>query len=153
MIYTAPCIMFWMRAYPLLGQVGGVWALEFSSFLGPKWHPPIGSMPYLKAQKTLHFQGPSPSHWYLLSCIYSTPLYYSLARFSFWLWGLPYITLWGRPVCIKTQKNFFIFLLSVEALLEADSNEFWFGTFYVFFSWYFEQFICWAYKGTTMLWT
>ena len=23
MIYTALCIMFWMRAYPLLGQVGG----------------------------------------------------------------------------------------------------------------------------------
>jgi hypothetical protein len=38
MIYTALC-MFWMRAYPLLGQVGGGWALEFESFLGPvKWH-------------------------------------------------------------------------------------------------------------------
>ncbi len=38
MIYTAPCIMFWMRAYPLQGKVGGGWALEFSSFLGPvKW--------------------------------------------------------------------------------------------------------------------
>jgi hypothetical protein len=33
MIYTAPCIMFWVRAYPLRGEVGGVWALEFSSFL------------------------------------------------------------------------------------------------------------------------
>jgi hypothetical protein len=32
MIYTAPCIMFWMRAYPLRGEVGGGWALEFSSF-------------------------------------------------------------------------------------------------------------------------
>jgi hypothetical protein len=31
--------MFWMRAYPLQGQVGGGWALEFKSFLGPvKWH-------------------------------------------------------------------------------------------------------------------
>ncbi len=39
MIYTAPCIMFWMRAYPLRGEMGGTWALEFSSFLGPvKWH-------------------------------------------------------------------------------------------------------------------
>ncbi len=38
MIYTAPCIMFWMRAYPLRGEVEGGWALEFSSFLGPvKW--------------------------------------------------------------------------------------------------------------------
>jgi hypothetical protein len=26
MIYTALCLMFWMRAYPLLGQVGGGWA-------------------------------------------------------------------------------------------------------------------------------
>ncbi len=39
MIYTALCIMFWMRAYPLQGEVGGGWALELSSFLGPvKWH-------------------------------------------------------------------------------------------------------------------
>jgi hypothetical protein len=30
MIYTAPCIMFWMRAYPLRGDAGGGWALEFS---------------------------------------------------------------------------------------------------------------------------
>jgi hypothetical protein len=38
-IYTAQCIMFWMRAYryPLLGEVGGGWALEFPSSLGPKW--------------------------------------------------------------------------------------------------------------------
>jgi len=32
MIYTAPCKMFWMRAYPLQEEVGGGWALEFSSF-------------------------------------------------------------------------------------------------------------------------
>jgi hypothetical protein len=35
MIYIAPCIMFWMRAYSLRGEVGGGWALEFSNFLGP----------------------------------------------------------------------------------------------------------------------
>jgi hypothetical protein len=35
MIYTASCIIFWMRAYPLQGEVGGGWALEFKSFLGP----------------------------------------------------------------------------------------------------------------------
>ncbi len=43
MIYPAPCIMFWMRAYPLHGQVGGGWALKFESFLGPvnsRAHPP-----------------------------------------------------------------------------------------------------------------
>jgi hypothetical protein len=33
MIYTAPCIMFLMRADPLWGQVGGGWALEIKSFL------------------------------------------------------------------------------------------------------------------------
>ncbi len=38
--------MFWMGAYPLLGEVGGGWALEFLSFLGPKWHLPIRSMPF-----------------------------------------------------------------------------------------------------------
>jgi hypothetical protein len=34
MIYTALCIMFWMHVYPLLGEVGWVWALEFSSIFG-----------------------------------------------------------------------------------------------------------------------
>ncbi len=27
--------MFWMLAYPLLGEVGGGWALEFPSFWAP----------------------------------------------------------------------------------------------------------------------
>jgi hypothetical protein len=36
MIYTAPCIMFWMHAYPSIWQVGGGWALEIESFLGPR---------------------------------------------------------------------------------------------------------------------
>jgi hypothetical protein len=36
MIYTALCVMFWMRAYPLqVGQVGRGWALDIESFLGP----------------------------------------------------------------------------------------------------------------------
>ncbi len=39
--------MFWKRAYPLLGEVGGGWALEFSSFLGPvKWHPAVRWVPF-----------------------------------------------------------------------------------------------------------
>jgi hypothetical protein len=47
MNYTAPCIMFWMRAYPLRGEVGGGWALEFSSFLGPvKWHRADRRVPF-----------------------------------------------------------------------------------------------------------
>ncbi len=50
-IYTAPCIMFWMRAYPLQGEVGGGWALEFSSFLGPvKWHRADRRVPFHRAQ-------------------------------------------------------------------------------------------------------
>ncbi len=32
MIYTALCIMFWMHTHPLLGQLGGGWALEINSF-------------------------------------------------------------------------------------------------------------------------
>jgi hypothetical protein len=35
MIYTAPCVMFLMRADPLLGQVGGGLALEILNFFGP----------------------------------------------------------------------------------------------------------------------
>ncbi len=35
MIYTAPCVMFLMRADTLLGEVVGELALEISSFVGP----------------------------------------------------------------------------------------------------------------------
>jgi hypothetical protein len=42
MIYTAPYVMLLMRATPLRGQVGGGWALEIDTFLGPvKWHRAI----------------------------------------------------------------------------------------------------------------
>ncbi len=52
MIYTAPCKMFWMRAYLLIGQVGGGWAMEFESFLGRvKWHRADRRVPF-GAQKT-----------------------------------------------------------------------------------------------------
>jgi hypothetical protein len=44
---TAPCIMFWMRAYTLRGEVGGGWALEFLSFLGPvKWERADRGVPF-----------------------------------------------------------------------------------------------------------
>ncbi len=47
MIYTAPCIMFWMPAYPLRWKVGGSWALEIESFLGPvKWHRADRRVPF-----------------------------------------------------------------------------------------------------------
>ncbi len=35
MIYTAPCVMFLVRADTLWGQVGGGWALEIEIFFGP----------------------------------------------------------------------------------------------------------------------
>jgi hypothetical protein len=55
MNYTAPCIMFWMCAYLLLGQVGAGWALEFESFLGPvKWHPADRRVPF-GAQKARYW--------------------------------------------------------------------------------------------------
>ncbi len=38
--YTSLYIMFLMRANLLLGQVGGGWALEISTFLGPPLSPP-----------------------------------------------------------------------------------------------------------------
>ncbi len=62
MIYTDPCIMFGMRAYPLRGQVGGAWALEFESFLGSvKWHQADRRVPF-GTQKTRELHGPTPSH-------------------------------------------------------------------------------------------
>jgi len=51
--------MFWMREYPLLGEVGGGWAQEFSSFLGPKWHSP-GAMPFHSAQKLSNSRAQPP---------------------------------------------------------------------------------------------
>ncbi len=68
--------MFWMRAYPLLGEGGGSWALEFSSFFWPQMEItyrlfPISQGAYtflglsgirfacchFRAQKSLDFQG------------------------------------------------------------------------------------------------
>ncbi len=65
MIYTAPCIMFWNRAYLLQGQVGGGWALDFKSFLGPCENgiEPIGECTY-----DLYF----PLHNVLDACISTT---------------------------------------------------------------------------------
>ncbi len=62
MIYTAPCIMFWMRAYQLHGQVERGWALEIASFLGHvKSHRANRRGPF-GALNTWGFQGPAPSH-------------------------------------------------------------------------------------------
>jgi hypothetical protein len=48
-----------MRAYPLRGEVGGGWALEFSSFLGPvKWHGANRRVPF-GAQKLENSTSPN----------------------------------------------------------------------------------------------
>jgi hypothetical protein len=62
LIDTALYVMLLMRANPLHGQVGGGWATGISTFLGPKWHMPNGSLPFHKAKTSLYFQGASPSH-------------------------------------------------------------------------------------------
>jgi hypothetical protein len=52
MIYTAPYIMFLMLEDTLRGQVGGGWALEIETFLGPvKWHRTVRRVPF-GAQKS-----------------------------------------------------------------------------------------------------
>jgi hypothetical protein len=60
MIYTAP--MFLMHANPLRGQVGGGWAPEIKTFLGPvKFALAARRMPF-GAHKCRDFQGPTSSH-------------------------------------------------------------------------------------------
>jgi hypothetical protein len=55
MIYTASCVMLLVRAASLRGQVGGSWALDIETFLGPlKLHRADRRMPF-GAQKS---QGP-----------------------------------------------------------------------------------------------
>jgi hypothetical protein len=44
--------MFWRRGYTLRGEVGGGWALEFPSFLGPvKWHRADRRVPFARIRK------------------------------------------------------------------------------------------------------
>jgi hypothetical protein len=39
MVYMAPYLMILIGAIPIRAQVGGGWALEMETFLGPfKWH-------------------------------------------------------------------------------------------------------------------
>ncbi len=53
--------MIWMQEIHNEGRLKE-WALQVETFLGTKWHSPIGSMPFHRNQKTLDFQGPTPSH-------------------------------------------------------------------------------------------
>jgi hypothetical protein len=63
MISTALYVMLLMWANPLRGKVGGGWALEIETFLGPvKWHRAVRRMP-CGAQNSQHVkQGPTLSH-------------------------------------------------------------------------------------------
>jgi hypothetical protein len=60
MIYTALCIMFWMLAYPLLGEVGGGWALEFPVFFWPQMELAYRLIPISQGPKISGIPGPNP---------------------------------------------------------------------------------------------
>ncbi len=47
MIYTAQYVMLLTRANSRRGQVGGDWALEIDTFLGPvQWHRAVRRVPF-----------------------------------------------------------------------------------------------------------
>jgi hypothetical protein len=88
MIYTALYVMLLMRANLLHGQVGGGWALEIRTFLGPvKWHRavrrvPFGAVPYqsevhrqLTSLCTRASRGPSAVNFYYRTAPPSTSLH------------------------------------------------------------------------------
>ena len=59
MIYTALCIMFWMRAYTFRGEGRRGMGPGIPEFLGPvKWERADRRVPF-GAQKTREFQGPT----------------------------------------------------------------------------------------------
>ena len=81
------------------------------------------TLPAQKKLKRVHIISSSPS----------PPSVYNISLFSHILSSLCVVYPRGRSFSIKTLKRFYLaFLLSVEALLEADPNEFWFGTLYMF---------------------
>ncbi len=88
MIYTAPCVCFQCGQHPLRGQVGGGWALEIETFLGPvKWHWADRRVPFGAQKSRCHFTGPKKvlisraqprADQSLRSWLYSIP--------DFWSW-------------------------------------------------------------------
>jgi hypothetical protein len=82
MIYTAPYVMFWMRADPLRGQVGGGWALEIKTFLGPvkmaKWPTTYCLLPVAIA-----YYLPNPDRYLYLQvpAVYMSTIYCLLPNF------------------------------------------------------------------------
>jgi hypothetical protein len=63
MIYTAPCLMFLMRADTLRGELVGGLALEISSFVGPCEMARADRRVPFGAQKTRDYQRQPPHHF------------------------------------------------------------------------------------------
>jgi hypothetical protein len=59
--------MFWRREYTLCGEVGGGWALEFPSFLGPvKWQRADRRVPFGATGSSQCWSVGQPVHSFLL---------------------------------------------------------------------------------------
>ncbi len=52
--------MFWMRAYPLLGQVGGGFGPGILVFLGPQWHSLSARCRFTGPKKLLNSRAQPP---------------------------------------------------------------------------------------------
>ncbi len=63
LIDTALYVMHLMQANPLLGQVGGGWALEILPFFGSKWHSPNSSLPFHRAEKIIGHCAADAAFW------------------------------------------------------------------------------------------
>ncbi len=55
-------LKFFLADFQILGPLGCQGRVVIPQN-GPKWHSPIGSMPFHRAQKTREFQGPTPSNF------------------------------------------------------------------------------------------
>ncbi len=102
--------MFWMRAYTLRGEVGGGWALEFPSFLGPvKWEQayrrvPFGSHEFHQVSVTRKNLA-STSLWTYYSCLNSM----MKRKYNVKLQDFPRLTMLskGYDTDIKGKANIF----------------------------------------------
>ncbi len=60
MIYTALCIIFWMCAYPLLGEVGRGLGLGIPKFFGPQMELANRLVPISQGPENSGIPGPNP---------------------------------------------------------------------------------------------
>jgi hypothetical protein len=62
LLFLRPFLYFWSfiaAPPPHLNSTGSLLSVCVD-VLGPKWHSPIGSIPFHRAQKSLDFQSPTP---------------------------------------------------------------------------------------------